>query len=262
MLLNYGLGNTSTRTSNNSQPVDSLLIEKSRRRGPGSSCSRKNLLELQDLSLGDQHPVLPMASSIVTKTVRRMNERLTKDLEAEPKGRDAASAPVPKCFDTYPVNRSRCISHGQVFGAVGGDIGVDLFHASDSAQLLRESNSESPATTEDLFTTPVIKQTASTNKGGRALMRNTRLVNTGLTSPTPQGLGKGENPMPDLPKRLENKSRALLVSEVAELLQVSERQIYKLASERRIPSLKIAGCIRFDGVVLASWLRRNAGGVL
>ena len=64
----------------------------------------------------------------------------------------------------------------------------------------------------------------------------------------------------DLPAYLETMCRALRVSEVAPLLKISERQVYKLAADQLIPSMKIAGCIRFDGVVLASWLRKNSGG--
>jgi len=51
--------------------------------------------------------------------------------------------------------------------------------------------------------------------------------------------------------------RALLVSEVAELLNISERLVYRMAKERSIPSIRIAGCIRFDPLALAWWLRQN-----
>lgn len=60
-----------------------------------------------------------------------------------------------------------------------------------------------------------------------------------------------------LAEYLEGKPRALMVSEVAALLSVSERQIYKLAAENRIPHLRIAGSIRFDPLALAGWLRRE-----
>ena len=43
---------------------------------------------------------------------------------------------------------------------------------------------------------------------------------------------------------LDGKSRALTVSDIAELLNISERQVYKLAAEHRIPCFKIGGCIR------------------
>ena len=57
---------------------------------------------------------------------------------------------------------------------------------------------------------------------------------------------------------IDSKTRALLVSEVATLLHVSGRQIYKLAAENRIPHLRIAGCIRFDPAALAIWLREKS----
>ena len=62
---------------------------------------------------------------------------------------------------------------------------------------------------------------------------------------------------PGLADYLNGKPRALLVSEVAALLNVSGRQIYKLTADNRIPHLKIAGCVRFDPQALAVWLRRQ-----
>jgi excisionase family DNA binding protein len=56
---------------------------------------------------------------------------------------------------------------------------------------------------------------------------------------------------------LHGKSRALTVNDVATLLSVSERQVYKLAAEHRIPCFKIGGSIRFDPVAIASWLRQK-----
>jgi excisionase family DNA binding protein len=45
------------------------------------------------------------------------------------------------------------------------------------------------------------------------------------------------------------------VNEVATLLSVSERQVYKLAAEHGIPYFRIGGSIRFDPVAVANWLR-------
>jgi excisionase family DNA binding protein len=56
---------------------------------------------------------------------------------------------------------------------------------------------------------------------------------------------------------IEGKTRALIVPEVAMLLNISARQVYKLTAERRIPYLKIAGSIRFDPSCLARWLRNQ-----
>jgi len=59
----------------------------------------------------------------------------------------------------------------------------------------------------------------------------------------------------NLAEIIQGKSRALRVNEVAAVLNVSERQIYKLAAERRIPAFRIGGSLRFDPATLASWLR-------
>ena len=56
---------------------------------------------------------------------------------------------------------------------------------------------------------------------------------------------------------LDGKSRAHTVSDIAELLNISERQVYKLAAEHRIPCFKIGGCIRFDPMAVAVWLRQK-----
>jgi excisionase family DNA binding protein len=53
---------------------------------------------------------------------------------------------------------------------------------------------------------------------------------------------------------LNGRSRALTVTDVATLLNVSERQVYKLAAEHRIPCFKIGGSVRFDPVAIALWL--------
>jgi excisionase family DNA binding protein len=56
---------------------------------------------------------------------------------------------------------------------------------------------------------------------------------------------------------LEGKPRALIVAEVAAILHVSPRLIYRLTAEGRIPCLRLAGCIRFDPADLAGWLRQR-----
>jgi excisionase family DNA binding protein len=61
---------------------------------------------------------------------------------------------------------------------------------------------------------------------------------------------------------LTEKPRALLVSEVAEVLNISERLVYRMAKDGIIPSIRIAGCIRFDPLALARWLRANGRGAL
>jgi excisionase family DNA binding protein len=56
---------------------------------------------------------------------------------------------------------------------------------------------------------------------------------------------------------LRGRTSALNVSDIAELLNVSERQVYKLVSEHRIPCFKIGGSIRFDPFAIAIWLRQK-----
>jgi excisionase family DNA binding protein len=59
----------------------------------------------------------------------------------------------------------------------------------------------------------------------------------------------------DLADSLEQRATALTVSDVAALLAISERQVYKLAAEGRIPCFKIGNSIRFDPSAFAAWLR-------
>jgi excisionase family DNA binding protein len=56
---------------------------------------------------------------------------------------------------------------------------------------------------------------------------------------------------------LQEKSQALTVSELAILLRISQRQLYKLAAANRIPSFKIGASVRFDPAAIASWLRQR-----
>jgi excisionase family DNA binding protein len=61
----------------------------------------------------------------------------------------------------------------------------------------------------------------------------------------------------NLADTLETRTTALTVAEVAELLNISEHQVYKLAASNRIPSFKIGGSVRFDPSVFAAWLRQR-----
>jgi excisionase family DNA binding protein len=45
---------------------------------------------------------------------------------------------------------------------------------------------------------------------------------------------------------LKLKKSALTVREVAEILSLSEREIYKLAASNRIPHFRIGASVRFD----------------
>ncbi|MGA7626715.1 MAG: helix-turn-helix domain-containing protein [Candidatus Acidiferrales bacterium] len=58
---------------------------------------------------------------------------------------------------------------------------------------------------------------------------------------------------------LDKRATALTVSEIAEILNTSERQAYKLASLNTIPSFRVGSSIRFDPSQIAEWLRQKAG---
>ena len=65
----------------------------------------------------------------------------------------------------------------------------------------------------------------------------------------------------DLADSLAKRATALTVSDVASLLNISERQVYKLAAEGRIPCFKIGNSIRFDPGALVAWLQQKMGPV-
>jgi len=54
---------------------------------------------------------------------------------------------------------------------------------------------------------------------------------------------------------LEGRRQALRVNEVANLLCVTPQHIYKMAARGVLPSLRIAGAIRFDPQDLVNWLK-------
>ena len=65
----------------------------------------------------------------------------------------------------------------------------------------------------------------------------------------------------DLADSLQQRATALTVSDVASLLNISERQVYKLAADGRIPCFKIGNSVRFDPAAFAAWLRQKMGPV-
>lgn len=54
---------------------------------------------------------------------------------------------------------------------------------------------------------------------------------------------------------VEGKREALRVAEVARILDVSIKKIYRMAAKGQIPSLRISNSIRFDPHDVAVWLR-------
>jgi excisionase family DNA binding protein len=61
-----------------------------------------------------------------------------------------------------------------------------------------------------------------------------------------------------LPAQIRNRRTAWTAEELAELLALSRKHIYKLAKNRRMPSLRIGGAIRFDPHATANWLEGKA----
>jgi excisionase family DNA binding protein len=54
---------------------------------------------------------------------------------------------------------------------------------------------------------------------------------------------------------LHKKQKALTVADVADLLQVSQRHVYKLVQTGEIPHFKIGASVRFDPCLLADWVK-------
>lgn len=59
-----------------------------------------------------------------------------------------------------------------------------------------------------------------------------------------------------LPEELETIAHALTAKNLAQLLQVSEVTIYKLAKANKLPSFRIGTAVRFDPRAVARWLRQ------
>ena len=57
---------------------------------------------------------------------------------------------------------------------------------------------------------------------------------------------------------VEGKKEALRVAEVAQILDVSVKKIYRMTAKGQIPSLKISSSIRFDPHDIAAWLRSQS----
>jgi excisionase family DNA binding protein len=60
-----------------------------------------------------------------------------------------------------------------------------------------------------------------------------------------------------LTETIDGKNGALRVRDVAQLLDVSRQQVYKLAARGEIPSFRVANSVRFDPHDIAIWLREK-----
>lgn len=60
-------------------------------------------------------------------------------------------------------------------------------------------------------------------------------------------------------ERIEKKTSALKVEELAQMLEVTPQHLYRLIARGLIPSLRIAGAVRLDPQEVGGWLRNRAG---
>ena len=61
-----------------------------------------------------------------------------------------------------------------------------------------------------------------------------------------------------LAELVEEKTEALRVRDIARILEVSEKQIYKMAANGQNPSQRIANTVRIDPQEYAFWLRTKS----
>lgn len=57
---------------------------------------------------------------------------------------------------------------------------------------------------------------------------------------------------------LEQKKGALRANDIAQILDLSEKQIYKMAATGELPSLRIANSVRFDPHDFVVWLKARS----
>lgn len=57
-----------------------------------------------------------------------------------------------------------------------------------------------------------------------------------------------------------NDDEFLTIKQVAELLKVTERTIYRLAAAKQIPAFKVGGTWRFSRAEINQWIQRQQEG--
>jgi excisionase family DNA binding protein len=60
-----------------------------------------------------------------------------------------------------------------------------------------------------------------------------------------------------LAQMVEDYGSALTVVQLAEILQCSRGQIYKLIEDKRLPALKVGTMVRLDPGTVADWIRNR-----
>ncbi len=64
-----------------------------------------------------------------------------------------------------------------------------------------------------------------------------------------------------MPNR-ESEREILTIKEVAAYLKVTERTIYRLAAEKKIPAFKVGSTWRFPRSEIDQWIRQQTAGAL
>jgi excisionase family DNA binding protein len=63
----------------------------------------------------------------------------------------------------------------------------------------------------------------------------------------------------NLIEELEARSGGIKVSDLAAILGVDDKHIYRMAARGQLPSFRVGGAIRFDPHEVANWLRLKYG---
>ena len=66
----------------------------------------------------------------------------------------------------------------------------------------------------------------------------------------------------NLIEELEARSGGIKVSDLAAILGVDDKHIYRMAARGQLPSFRVGGAVRFDPQEVAKWLRSKYGVVL
>jgi excisionase family DNA binding protein len=61
-------------------------------------------------------------------------------------------------------------------------------------------------------------------------------------------------------KLLRSAKGALTAKQLAEVLNISPKTVFKLAKAGRIPSFRVGTAVRFDARLIVDWLRRQRTG--
>jgi excisionase family DNA binding protein len=63
----------------------------------------------------------------------------------------------------------------------------------------------------------------------------------------------------NLIEELEARSGGMKVSDLAAILGVDDKHIYRMAARGQLPSFRVGGAVRFDPQEVAKWLRTKYG---